>query len=73
MQITMKPTGTFEGVNGVQCRIWEGTTDKGVPVQIFVPMIKVSATEHCGDFERELREVKADRRLVYFDHRMVIE
>ena len=69
MRITIEPTGQFQSVNGQRCRIWRGVTDKGVAVDLFVPLIQVRGN---SEFERELAEVQVERELVSFDYRMVI-
>lgn len=56
MKIEIQPTGRFEGVNGQRCRVWDGVTDKGVTVEVFVKMVQ---------------EVKPERELVYFDNRIL--
>jgi hypothetical protein len=78
MKITLEPTGRFETVdqgNGrVQCRIWEGTTESGAKIIAHIPVIGLHNSAPAADhqeFERELREVKAERQLVSFDMRMV--
>lgn len=75
MKIELEPTGSFECVEGTQCRLRRGTSDKGVPVQAWIPLVRAdhatSSPEQIADFERELREVKADRQLVSFDMRLV--
>lgn len=79
MNITLRPTGRFEvvdqGSGRVQCRIWEGTAENGAPVMAHIPVIGVrtdATPEQQAVFERELREVKAERQLVAFDMRMVL-
>lgn len=71
MKIEIEPTGDFEGVNGQRCRIWEGVTDKGVIVRLFIPLVQVATGEDNSAFEQELSEVKATRELVYFDNRIL--
>lgn len=46
----------------VPARIWEGHTDKGVPVHCYVTRIAVdkdAGAEQLADFERDLKEQRA--------------
>lgn len=73
MMIEIHPTGIMESVGGQPCRIWRGTTDKGVPVSAWIAMVSPQSTEPQveAEFQRELSEVKAERQLAYFDHRLL--
>lgn len=71
MKIEVEPTGRFTDVDGVRCRIWKGRTDKGVEVEMFVPLVQAKADVDQEEFRRELSETKVDRQLVYFDHRLL--
>ena len=71
MKITVEPTGRFEAFNGVECRMWKGTTEKGVAVEFYVPCVRVLAEADQAEFQRALREVKAERRLTSFDTRIL--
>ena len=74
MKLTIEPTSSIENIEGVPCRRWEGATDAGTPVHVWVRM--VSPQTHDADrlkaFEVELQSLPAmERRLVSFDYRMV--
>lgn len=71
MQIAITPTGRFTSVEGTRCRIWTGTTDKGVPCELMIAFVQVKCDEDNAEFERALREIKAEPELVSFDYRMV--
>jgi hypothetical protein len=46
-------------VDGVQCRIWEGTSEAGTPCMAFIPRVAVSGDhppEKHAEFKRELLE-----------------
>ncbi len=51
MTITMKPTEFMARMEGCPCRVWEGITDEGVIVKVFVDsiIIKDSAVVHSDD------------------------
>jgi hypothetical protein len=61
MQITITSTGTLTEVNGALCRLWTGTTDRGVPVHVFVRAVMVKDFDKLSAGDRfqlgfELRE-----------------
>jgi len=47
-------------INGqrVPARIWEGTTEKGVPFHAFITRVAVKFGQDQSDFEKELIEQK---------------
>lgn len=52
----------------VSARMWEGTTESGIPVHAFITRIAVHKTEDTTQFERELLEQRApsaDLAMVY--------
>lgn len=51
MRIAIEPTDRLVIIDGqTPCRIWEGTTDKGTRVFVYVRAIAVAASE-CDDAE----------------------
>lgn len=70
MKLTIEPTGYFEMVNGINCRMWRGTSEKGVAVELYVPLVRVRAEKDQAEFLNELQEVKAERQLTSFDTRL---
>jgi hypothetical protein len=57
--VTLQISGT-----DVPARIWQGETDTGIPVQVFVTRIGPEIPKddpRCEQFARELREVGAPR------------
>ncbi len=71
MKITIEPTGRFERVNGNECRIWKGTTDKGEPLNLYIALVHAQSKGAEAELDQALREVKAERHLVSFDTRML--
>jgi hypothetical protein len=59
MKIEMKPTGAFETFRGMQFRLFQGVTDKGVPVQ-FLGMFRVNNPFHRRAFAEELAAIPMD-------------
>lgn len=48
------------GPNGqIECRVWEGKTERGVKVQCLIPRIAALSSEDLSQFESELREMRA--------------
>lgn len=43
---------------GVPARLWEGVTDSGIPVHVFITRIAVRNGEDHSQFERELYECR---------------
>lgn len=64
MRLQIEPTGHIAEVNGVQCRIWNGVSESGAGVIVFVATLAVKADEPRAvieAFERELREIGPPR------------
>lgn len=66
MRMTIESTTRMVTINGarpeatpVQCRVWEGHTESGIPVVVLVPRIAVNNGNDTAEFERELLECKA--------------
>jgi|GEM_PF-1984296 len=73
MKIELEPTGRFEDVQGVRCRIWTGTY-QGHKIVAHIPMVGLhnDAPESIHrEWGRELNEIKVERQLVSFDNRML--
>lgn len=73
MKIELEPTGRFEAVEGVQCRIWRGTY-LGHPIVAHIPMIGMhtAAPESAHrEWGRELQAIEVERQIVSFDCRML--
>lgn len=56
MKIELHSTADVVLVNGVECRIWDGVTDAGVPCRAFIALVQVSIEEDCTEFEQALEE-----------------
>lgn len=59
MKITLESTTKIVYLNGVGARIWEGTTDSGIPVHAYLTRVAVRHGEDTSQFERELQEHRA--------------
>jgi hypothetical protein len=57
MKISIESTDQITEIKGVPVRHWLGTTERGIPVHVFVHLIAVHKDEDCSQFDAELREV----------------
>lgn len=55
MKITIEQAGEPTTIDGVHCRPWHGTTEKGVACTVYVTRIRVAEGMH-EEFARELQE-----------------
>lgn len=56
--MTLCSTSRIIDVNGIQTRLWEGTTEKGIPVHCLIVRIAVNAEDNQEDFDKELLETR---------------
>jgi len=59
MKITIESTDTIVELNGVDCRVWEGMTAKGIKCHCLVAGIEPEQTTDLWEFEQELLEMAA--------------
>ena len=73
MKLTLEPTDRIERVEGTPCRVWSGTTDRGVSILAYVAVVQPQThdPDQLAAFEKDLREMPYRRELVSFDLRMV--
>jgi hypothetical protein len=71
MNIVIAPTGQFESVNGLRCRIWRGHTESGMEIHAYVAVVRTPANK-CPELEQALKEVQGVRELVSFDLRLLL-
>ena len=64
MELLLKATDQITRFDGVECRIWEGTTERGVPCKVFVHRLIAHHNMDCNQFEQELHECMPPGRLV---------
>jgi len=60
MKITIESTSSIVEIDNasiLQCRVWEGVTERGVKVQLLVPRIAVHKDDDVSQFQEELREM----------------
>ena len=76
MKITLEPTDQMQSIEGAQCRVWKGTTERGTEVFAFIRCVQPQThdLEKLAEFERDLKSLPPFRReLVSFDYRMVAD
>jgi hypothetical protein len=54
MQITLRSTTKIVHLNGVPARIWEGTTEFGIPMHAYITRVAVEKDQDTRAFEGEL-------------------
>jgi hypothetical protein len=73
MKMTIESTTRMVEASGVECRVWEGTTERGVKVQVLIPRIAALASEDLSQFEAELKEHRRPSAAVQaFPLRMIL-
>lgn len=58
MKIWLESTDKVVSVNGVPARVWEGTTESGIPVHAFVTRIATLSDGDLSQFEAELKKCR---------------
>lgn len=56
MKITVESTTKIVHLSGIPARIWEGRTQTGIPVHVFITRIAVASEADTSQFDRELAE-----------------
>jgi hypothetical protein len=56
MKLIIESTTKVVTLNGVQCRIWEGTTASGIKVHAYIPRVGVDKNQDNSQFQAELEE-----------------
>lgn len=59
MKITLESTSQIVQCNGINCRVWEGTTDSGARLTAFIVRVAVDPEDDASEFERELQVQRA--------------
>lgn len=64
MRMTIEATDKLMMIDGVPVRVWDGTTESGVPCIVFVHRIAVLQDSDSEQFDRELQEQLPPGRVV---------
>jgi hypothetical protein len=64
VKVTLESTSKIVGLvtpsgGTVPARLWEGTTELGIPVHAYITLIAARQGEDLSEFERELEEQRA--------------
>lgn len=63
MHITITATNQLTTVHGIQVRVWDGITERGIPCKVFVPLIAVHKAEDSAQFDAELAALPPGRAM----------
>ena len=58
MKMTIESTTKVVNASGVDCRVWEGVTERNIKVQVLIPRIAALADQDLSQFEAELKEMR---------------
>lgn len=73
MKITVESTTKIVELNRIQARVWEGTTETGIPVHVFITRIAAAESADQGEFQRELKECRPpSSEVAVYPARMVL-
>jgi hypothetical protein len=72
MKITIESTSQIVNADGIDCRVWEGTTEHGVKVTALIPRIAALADQDLTQFETELQKMRAPIGFEAFPLRMIL-
>ena len=72
--VSVKPHENAPDSQAVQCRLWQGESENGVPVCCLIFRVAVNSAHDQSEFERDLQETSAPREeaLKIFPLRMVL-
>jgi len=60
MKLKIESTNIFTQFNGVNCRLWAGVTDTGIPCKVFIVGIAVANERDQQEFDRNnMKEIPA--------------
>lgn len=57
MKIQLESTTKIVNLDGVDCRVWEGVTESGIPVHCFIALIASNSRDQ-RQFAYELQETR---------------
>lgn len=56
MRLMIESTDALTSLDGVPVRLWEGTTEDGIPCKVFIHRIAVANEQDASTFDRQLKE-----------------
>lgn len=72
MRVTIESTTRIVSADGIDCRVWEGQTEKGVKIQYLICRVAVLPGEDISQFEAELKELKPPSIVQAFPLRLIL-
>jgi hypothetical protein len=73
MTVTIHSTTKIVHLNGVPCRVWEGQTERGIPIHCFISRIAVEVGLDSSELNAELQEqARPSAEIAALPPRMVI-
>lgn len=63
MRIQIESTKEITTLDGVPCRVWRGTTERGIDCFVFVHRVAVHKADDGAEFEAELVEMDSPSTL----------
>ena len=76
MKITVESTSKVVTFNGIECRVWEGATESGIEIHVYIPRVAVKDGQPPDIyrlFEEELKETrKPSREIEAIPMRMIL-
>jgi len=67
MKVTIESTDQITRLDGVECRVWSGVTERGVKCLVFLHRIALHDSQDSAQLDQELRETLAPGQLVAFN------
>ena len=64
MKITIESTQDITLLDDVQCRVWQGVTEKGTPCLVFTYRIATHPDVNADEFAAEMKEGLPPARLI---------
>ena len=59
IESTSRVITLVSGSKSVQARLWEGTTESGIPIHVYVARVSVDPGQDQTQFELELKQCRA--------------
>ena len=73
-KITLESTDKTVHVNGVECRLWEGTTERGVPIHAYIALLGIANGLDASELEAELKERRPpSREIAWIPSRLIAD
>lgn len=64
MKILVESTTKVVELNGVRMRVWEGNTENGIPVHVYIARVAVDARYDCQEFDADLSPTRTPSAVV---------